>query len=359
MSETIKSTPLCEKHIALGGKMVPFAGWNMPVQYTGIMDEHKAVRETCGVFDISHMGQFAVSGEAAEAWLNAMLTNDISKLAVGQGQYTIMLNEEGGVIDDMIVYRDGDTSYFLVVNASMIEEDYTWLESRIPPGVSLVNRSDEFAGLAVQGPQCREVFARVAPGIELPERNHISHVVIDGENCILCRTGYTGEDGFEFFCAAKSGIRWFDAFINAGAKPCGLGARDSLRLEMCYPLNGSDLAPDKTPVEAGLGFFCSLDKNFTGAEVLRRQKAEGPSMRLAAIEYTSKGAPPRHGYPVFLPDGTKIGELTSGGQSPSLGKGIGMAYLPTAHAKPGTELEIEIRGKRVQAVVVKKPFYKK
>lgn len=355
----VKSTPLAAKHVELGARMVPFAGWNMPVQYTGILDEHKAVREACGIFDISHMGQFTVVGAAAAAWLNSMLTNDINKLDIGQGQYSIMLNEQAGVIDDLILYRMEPETFFVVVNASKIDEDFAWLSAHKPAEVVLENHSDEYVGLAVQGPKCGEVFARVIPGVELPPRNGISRVTVDGTDLIVCRTGYTGEDGFEFFCPAGEGVKWFEAFLDAGAKPCGLGARDSLRLEMCYPLNGSDLAPDKTPLEAGLGFFCALDTEFIGAGILREQKANGLSKRLVAIEYTGKGAPPRAHYTVHVPGGEAIGELTSGVLSPSLMKGIALAYLPVAHAKVGTELEIDVRGRKFPAVVVKKPFYKK
>ena len=297
----------------------------MPVQYTGILDEHKAVRETCGIFDISHMGQFTVAGDSAAAWLNSMLTNDINKLNVGQGQYSVMLNDRAGVIDDLILYRMEPETFFVVVNASKIDEDFAWLSAHQPAGVTLENHSDEYVGLAVQGPECGEVFSRVIPGVELPPRNGISRISAEGTDLIVCRTGYTGEDGFEFFCPAKEGVKWFEAFLGAGAKPCGLGARDSLRLEMCYPLNGSN----------------------------------GLSQRLAAIEYTGKGAPPRAHYAVHVPGGEAIGELTSGVLSPSLMKGIALAYLPAAHAKVGTELEIDVRGRKFPAVVVKKPFYKK
>lgn len=355
----VKSTPLASKHIELGAKMVPFAGWNMPVQYTGILDEHKAVRETCGIFDISHMGQFTVSGPNAAAWLNSMLTNDINKLDIGQGQYSIMLNEQAGVIDDLILYRMEPETFFVVVNASKIGEDFAWLSAHKPADVTLENHSDEYVGLAVQGPLCGAIFAKVIPGVELPPRNGIARITMDATDLIICRTGYTGEDGFEFFCPATEGVKWFEAFLSAGAKPCGLGARDSLRLEMCYPLNGSDLAPDKTPLEAGLGFFCALDTEFIGSGILREQKANGLTRRLAAIEYTGKGAPPRAHYKVHLPGGEAIGELTSGVLSPSLMTGIALAYLPAAHAKVGTELEIDVRGKKFPALVVKKPFYKK
>lgn len=355
----VKTTPLAPKHIALGAKMVPFAGWNMPVQYTGILDEHKAVRESCGIFDISHMGQFIVTGPNAAAWLNSMLTNDINKLDVGQGQYSLMLNERAGVIDDLILYRLEPETFFLVVNASMIDEDFAWLSAHQTAGAMLENHSPEYAGMAVQGPLCRDVFSKVMPGVELPPRNGIARLTVDGRDVYICRTGYTGEDGFEFFCAQEDGINWFETFLAAGAKPCGLGARDSLRLEMCYPLNGSDLAPDKTPLEAGLGFFCALDTDFIGVEILREQKANGLQQRLVALEYTDKGAPPRAHYHVHIPGGEAIGELSSGVLSPSLMKGIAMAYLPAAYAKVGTELEIDVRGKKFPAAVVKKPFYKK
>lgn len=225
MTDTdVKSTPLAAKHVELGARMVPFAGWNMPVQYTGILDEHKAVRETCGIFDISHMGQFTVAGDSAAAWLNSMLTNDINKLNVGQGQYSVMLNDRAGVIDDLILYRMEPETFFVVVNASKIDEDFAWLSAHQPAGVTLENHSDEYVGLAVQGPECGEVFSRVIPGVELPPRNGISRISAEGTDLIVCRTGYTGEDGFEFFCPAKEGVKWFEAFLGAGAKPCGLGA---------------------------------------------------------------------------------------------------------------------------------------
>ena len=358
-TQDIKSTPLCDKHVELGAKMVPFAGWNMPVQYTGIMDEHKTVREECGVFDISHMGQFLVSGEGATAWLNSMFTNNLEKLTDGMGQYSMMLNEKGGVIDDLIIYRRAQDDFFVVVNASMIDEDYAWLMARKPEGITLLNKSDDYVGLAIQGPKAPEVFAKMCPGVELPVRNGILEFEAAGDACVICRTGYTGEDGFEFFCPASEGVKWLSTVVASGAKPCGLGARDSLRLEMCYSLNGSDLHPDKTPLEAGLSWCCDLTKDFVGVEVLRAQKEQGRPTACVAIEYTGKGAPPRHGYEVQLPDGTPLGELGSGVLSPTLGKGIGMAYLPAQHAKIGTEVQVLVRGKACPAVIVKKPFLKK
>lgn len=353
----LQHSPLESAHQALGARLVPFAGWNMPVQYASIIAEHAAVRTKAGIFDISHMGQFLVSGPTAEAWLNRMLTNNISKLAIGQGQYTLMLNDNGGVIDDLIAYRTGETDYFLVVNASMIDEDFFWLASHQDEEVTLRNESHLWAGMAIQGPLAAAVFASVFPEESLPPRNGITLTATDA---IVCRTGYTGEDGFEFFCPAAEGLACWEKFLAAGAAPCGLGARDSLRLEMGYPLNGNDLSPERSPIEAGLGFFCDLTKpDFIGRETLARQKAAGPVLKLTAIQYTDKGAPPRAHYPVTNHDGQPIGELTSGVLSPSLMTGIGMAYLPAQYSQPGTPLQIEVRGRRYPAQVVKKPFYKR
>ncbi|MGB0992323.1 MAG: glycine cleavage system aminomethyltransferase GcvT [Akkermansiaceae bacterium] len=360
MSETIQETPLAPLHVELGGKMIPFAGWNMPVQYTSIIDEHSAVRNDVGIFDISHMGQFFLTGEGAEAWLNTILANDISKLGIGEGQYTFMLNENGGVIDDLIIYRQEEGRIFLVVNASMIDEDYAWLDKHLIDGLSLTNESDAWAGMAVQGPNSSAAFAKLFPNQTLPERNGMSEFSHEGETLIVCRTGYTGEDGYEFFSSAETGSAWFKRFVDNGAKPCGLGARDSLRLEVCYPLNGSDLSPTRTPIEAGLGFFCALDKgDFIGGGALRKQKEEGLKERLVAIKYTGKGAPPRAHYEVYSKDGERISELTSGVLSPSLREGIALAYLPVALAKLGTLVDIDVRGRRFETKVVKKPFYKK
>ncbi|MFT4177284.1 MAG: glycine cleavage system aminomethyltransferase GcvT [Luteolibacter sp.] len=357
MSDDLKRTPLEPAHIALGAKLIPFGGWNMPVQYSTILDEHAAVRSKAGIFDISHMGQFLVSGPKATDWLNGMLTNNLNALAPGQGQYTFLLNERGGVIDDLIAYRTGENDYFLVVNASMIDEDLAWMNSHLTEGTSLRNESSAWAGMAVQGPEAAALFATAFPGDTLPPRNGISTTA---EGFIVCRTGYTGEDGFELFTPSDAGIPAWEKFIAAGAKPCGLGARDTLRLEMGYPLNGNDLSPERTPIEAGLGFFVDLEKGpFIGREVVARQKAEGPAVRLAALKYTDKGAPPRAHYPVVSASGEVIGELASGVLSPSLMTGIAMAYLPVEYAKLGTELFVDVRGRKFPATIVKKPFYKK
>jgi aminomethyltransferase len=328
----------------------------MPVQYTSILDEHAAVRGAAGIFDISHMGQFLVGGPGSLEWLNRMLANNVAKLGIGEGQYTFLLNENGGVIDDLIAYRTGESDFFLVVNASMIDEDYAWMSKHLDAGVELRNESEAWAGMAIQGPESPSVFAAVCPGEPLPPRNGIAFT---STGCVVCRTGYTGEDGFEFFSPAAEGGDWLKRFVQHGAKPCGLGSRDSLRLEMCYPLNGNDLSPTRTPIEAGLGFFVDLEKgDFVGRETLAKQKAEGTEVRLVALAYTDKGAPPRAHYPVLSPEGEVLGELSSGVLSPSLGIGIGLAYLPIAWTKLGTEVRIDVRGRLNPAKVVKKPFYK-
>jgi len=328
----------------------------MPVQYSSILAEHHAVRTKAGIFDISHMGQFFISGPGCAAWLNRLLTNNVQRLAPGQGQYTLMLNDKGGVIDDLIAYRTGETDFFLVVNASMIEDDFFWMASHQDPDIILRNESELWAGMAIQGPQTGAIFAAACPGETLPPRNGYA---MTAAGAIVCRTGYTGEDGFEFFCPAAAGIAAWDRFVAAGAAPCGLGARDTLRLEMGYPLNGNDLSPERSPIEAGLGFFVDLEKpDFIGRDTLVSHKARGTTVKLCAIQYTDKGAPPRAHYPVLAADGSVLGELSSGGLSPSLMTGIGMAYLPTPFAQPGTPLQIDVRGRLCPAKVVKKPFYK-
>ena len=338
--------------------MVPFAGWNMPVQYAGITQEHVAVRTGCGIFDISHMGEFFVSGSGAGEWLNRQLTNNVAKLSPGEGQYTLLLNEQGGVIDDLIVYRLADDRWFLVVNASMISEDLAWLGARLEPGVELKDASPLWAGMAIQGPNAPAVFTAMT-GATLPPRNGIADLETPEGRIIVCRTGYTGEDGFELFSPAPAGVAWWDRAITAGATACGLGARDTLRLEMGYPLNGNDLSPTRTPLEAGLGFFVDMEKgDFTGRDVLAAQKQAGLPSKLTAILLAEKSPPARAHYAV-LSGGVPVGELCSGGVSPSLGRSIGMAYLPPALSVPGTELEIDIRGRAWPAEVVKKPFYRR
>jgi aminomethyltransferase len=277
----------------------------------------------------------------------------VAKLAIGEAQYSLMLNERGGVIDDLIVYRIGETDFLLVVNAAKIDEDATWLSEHVSEGISFVNRSADFAALAVQGPKAAEVFQKITNQPLPAERNRV--LSLDGAYAVT--TGYTGEEGFELVVPAEDAGRCWDEVVAAGAKPCGLGARDTLRLEMCYPLNGSDLSPDHTPLEAGLGFFVDLEKgDFIGRDALLAQKAAGLPARLVAIRVEEKSPPIRPHYSV-LADGEKVAETTSGALSPSLSIGIAMAYLPFALAKPGQALEIEVRDRRYRAVVVKKPFY--
>ena len=346
--------------------MVPFAGWEMPVQYSGIVEEHKAVRNAVGVFDISHMGQFLVSGKSAETFLNRTLTNDVSKLAPGQGQYTLLLNEKGGVVDDLIAYRTSEREFFLVVNASRIDADWVHLEKQLKEedDVMMANASDFTAGLAVQGPRSREVFQRLFQGgAPYPEKNTILITMTEGGPMWLCGTGYTGEDGFEFFVPAEKSASWFRSIVDAvkaeGGVPCGLGARDTLRLEMGYPLYGNDLGEERSPLQAGLGFFVAMDKgDFTGREALAAQKANGMPDKLAAFRMTGTAPPPRPHYPV-LHAGQVVGEVCSGTQSPSLSAGIGMTYLPSTLATLGTAIEIEVRGRKFPAEIVKKPFYRK
>ncbi len=365
MSENVslKTTPLHAEHVRLGAKMIGFGGWDMPVQYTGIMDEHRAVRTALGVFDISHMGQFFVRGKGAAAWLNTMLTNNVERLTIGQGQYTLMLNEQGGVIDDLIIYRICDDDWLLVVNAAKIEEDLAWLQAHAASDATLEDLSAAYAGLAVQGPKAAAWFEAFVGGkCVAPARNGIVKLELDGVPLFIARTGYTGEDGFELFCPATSAVKILGDVLNSGApfgiRPCGLGARDTLRMEMCYPLNGNDLSPTHTPLEAGLGFFVDLEKtNFIGREVLARQKADGLTRRLVAFKMVGKTPPPRSHYSVWR-GGQQIGETCSGGLSPSLGIGIGLAYLPPECAAPGSEIEIDVRGRRFPAVVEKKPLYR-
>ena len=380
MSEAApKKTPLYDEHVRLSAKMVPFAGWLMPVQYTSIVEEHQAVRNNVGIFDISHMGQFVVDGAGAREWLNTMLTNNIDKLDTRMGQYTFLLNERGGIIDDLIAYRIGDETFLLVVNAARTDEDFTWLQEHLKEGRSpdrpsgglataapckLTNRSAEFGGVAIQGPRIAELFhALFGKDVELPPRNHIVDLTVDGMAVSVARTGYTGEDGIEVFFRATDAEKFWKAALEAGKpfeiKPCGLGARDTLRLEMCYPLNGSDLSLERNPIEAGLGFFVDLTKpNFIGRDVLLETKEKGPREKLVPFRMKEKGPPPRPHYIVFE-NGERIGEVTSGTLSPSLNWGVGMAYVSAAHAKIGAEIDVEIRGQKFPAIIEKKPLYKK
>lgn len=343
--------------------MIGFGGWEMPVFYSGIVNEHLAVRQRAGVFDISHMGQLIVEGPGSTEWLDAQLTNNLRRLGVGDGQYSLMLNERGGVIDDLIVYRTGQDRYFLVVNAALIEHDFGHLRQRLSlapcPGVELRDESALYAAVAVQGPRATELFSPIGG---LPARNRIRQIEIGGTPVWVARTGYTGEDGFEAFFPATNAAGLWREFLSLGEPygvlPCGLGARDTLRLEAGLPLNGADLSPDRTPLAAGLRAFVDLAKSeFQGRAALLAELERGPAERLSAIKVAPKAPPPRAHYGL-LAEGRPIGELTSGGLSPTLQTGIGLGYLPVEFAKPGQMLEIEIRGKRFPATVERKPLYK-
>lgn len=359
-----KKTPLYDEHVRRGAKVIPFGGWLMPVQYSSIVEEHRAVRNNVGVFDISHMGQFIVERASAGPWLNTMLTNNIDKLEVGTGQYTFLLNDGGGIIDDLIVYRIDKEKFLLVVNAARTEEDFAWLDRHKPKDVDLTNRSADYAGLAVQGPKVADLLqSLLGDTVDIPTRNHIKDFDLHGIPLTIARTGYTGEDGVEIFFRARDATKVWNELLEKGGplgiKPCGLGARDTLRLEMCYPLNGSDLSSDRNPIEAGLGFFVDLSKpQFTGRDALAEAKEKGTPQRLIAFRMTGKGPPPRPHYSAWH-GAEQIGEVTSGTSSPSLNYGIGMAYVSTPHAKIGTNIEIEIRGQKFPATIEKKPLYKK
>jgi glycine cleavage system T protein (aminomethyltransferase) len=338
--QTLRRTPLYERHVALGARLVPFVGWEMPVQYSSIAEEHRAVRTSAGVFDVSHMGQLELEGEGAHAYLQSRLSNDLDKIGPGRAQYTLLTSERGGIVDDLIAYRRGPESYLLVVNASNVEADHAAL-------AEAENVSHEWALLAVQGPEALERL-----DVEIAPFSFREDEVL-GVDCLVAGTGYTGERGCELGCSPEEAPRLWEAILARGIVPCGLAARDTLRLEACYPLHGNDISPDRTPIEAGLGWACALDKEFTGVDVLRRQKAEGPAEKLIAFTMEDKGIP-RHGMAI-----AEGGEVTSGTLSPFLGRAIGMAYLRSELAQPGTEITIDLRGRPRMARVVEKPFYKR
>jgi aminomethyltransferase len=346
--QTLRRTPLYERHTALGARMVPFAGWEMPVQYEGVIPEHRAVRSDSGVFDVSHMGELEVEGPKAHEFLQSVLSNDLDRIEPGAAQYTLLTNERGGIVDDLIAYRLEAGRYLLIVNASNREIDFGWLKDRELAGSDVRDISDEFALLAVQGPRSLERL-----GLEEAPAFTFSEEEIDGIECMVNRTGYTGELGVELLVPAEEGPALWDAVLARGVKPAGLGARDTLRLEVCYPLHGNDIGPDTDAISAGLGWVCALDKDFTGADELRRIKADGPARRLVAFEMEEPGIP-RQGMAI---EGG--GEVTSGTHSPMLDKGIGMGYVSAEQAGPGTEVTIDLRGRPRRARVVKKPIYRR
>jgi len=344
--QTLRRTPLYDRHVALGARLVPFAGWEMPVQYEGVIPEHIAVRTDAGVFDVSHMGELEVEGPTARELLQSTLSNDVDRLDPGDAQYTLLTTETGGIVDDLIVYRLDGHRYLLVVNASNREAAFRWLRERELRGSDVRDVSDDYALLAVQGPRALERIG-VAPGKpftwEMGE--------LGGVEVMINRTGYTGEEGVELACMEDEAGALWDSIIAAGVTPCGLGARDTLRLEMCYPLHGNDIGPQWDAISSGLGWACALDTEFTGAERLRAIKAEGPAEKLVPLRMTDR-AIPRQGMPV---EGG--GEVTSGTHSPMLDVGIALGYLPSERATVGTSVTIDVRGKPRGAQVVRKPFY--
>jgi aminomethyltransferase len=345
--QTLLRTPLYERHVALGARLVPFAGWEMPVQYEGVIPEHRAVRTDAGAFDVSHMGEFLVEGSGARGFLQSVLSNDLDKIGAGQAQYTLLTNEQGGIVDDLIAYELSPERFLLIVNASNREPDFAWLEERAPAaGVELRDVSDEYALIAVQGPRSLERLG-------LPEAPAFTFAdgEVGGVACTVNRTGYTGEQGVELLVEATAAPELWDRVLERGVVPCGLGARDTLRLEVCYPLHGNDISLETDAISAGLGWVCALDKEFTGVAELRRIKETGPERKLAAFVMEEPGIP-RQGMGII-----EGGEVTSGSHSPMLEVGIGMGYVPAELAQPGSALTIDVRGRPRRARVVKKPIY--
>jgi aminomethyltransferase len=344
----LRRTPLYEHHVELGARMVPFAGWEMPVQYEGVIPEHVAVREDAGAFDVSHMGEIDVEGPRAPELLDSLLSNDLARIGIGRAQYTLLTNERGGIVDDLIVYQLDHGRFLLVVNASNADADFEWLRERELRGSDVRNVSDKYGLIAVQGPRSLERL-----GLDQAPAFTFAEGEIDGIACMVNRTGYTGEKGVELLVmAGEAGDLW-ERILARGVKPCGLGARDTLRLEACYPLHGNDITPDTDAISAGLGWVCALDRDFTGAEELRRIKEHGPERRLAAFVMEER-AVPRQGMPI-----AEGGEVTSGTHSPMLDRGIGMGYVPARLATPDEEITIDVRGKPRRAKIVPKPIYKR
>ncbi len=353
-TDSLKRTPLFDRHAAAGAKLVPFAGWEMPVQYAGIREEHVAVRERAGIFDVSHMGEIETSGPGAEAFLQRILSNDVTKIAQHGAQYSVLCKQDGGVLDDLFTYRLDHDRFLTVTNASNHEKDLAWFQQHAEGfDVTLADRLHDYAMLAVQGPEARGIVAEMADG-ELPKRFRTARLTVAGApDVLVCGTGYTGEDGVELLVAPEHATAVWDAVVAAGAVPAGLGARDTLRLEVCFHLYGNDLMETRGPIEAGLGWCVKEDTGFIGAGAVRAVRDRGPSEKLVPFVLTGPGIA-RQGNPVV-----GGGEVTSGTLSPCLNQGIGMAYVPVEKAEPGTALEIDVRGKTRPAEVRAKPLYSK
>jgi aminomethyltransferase len=354
---TLKRTPLYEAHVAAGAKLVPFAGWEMPVEYEGIRPEHLNVRDGCGVFDVSHMGEIETEGPGAVELLQRLLSNDVSKIEVGGAQYSVLCREDGGALDDLFTYRLADDRYLTVTNAANHERDFEWFEAHaVEFDAEVRDRIDDYAMLAVQGPRAREIVGNLADG-ELPARFHTAELSVAGVPALVCGTGYTGEDGVELLIPPDTARTVWEALLGGGAKPAGLGARDTLRLEVNYCLYGNDLTEERTPIEAALGWCVKEDTGFIGSEACRRAREGGPAEILRPLVLTGAGIP-RQGNPILSGD-ERVGVVTSGTLSPCLETGIGMGYLRRELAEPGMEIEIDVRGRRRPAEVRKAPLYSK
>jgi aminomethyltransferase len=350
---TLRRTSLFDRHVAAGAKVVPFAGWEMPVQYSGVLEEHRAVRANAGVFDVSHMGEVETTGPGALAFLQRVLSNDVSRVAVGGAQYSLLCREDGGVIDDLFTYRLGEERYLTVTNAANHAKDFAWLAQQAAGfDVDVRDVADGYAMLAVQGPEARALVAQLADA-ELPARFKVATLELEGTPALVCGTGYTGEDGVELLVDPEDAPALWDRLLALGVAPIGLAARDTLRLEVCFHLYGNDLMESRGPIEAGLGWACKEDTGFIGAEAVRAVRDAGPAEQLVPFVMTGGGIA-RQGNPVV-----GGGEVTSGTMGPSLGVGIGMAYVPAARAAVGTPFEIDVRGKQRPAEVHAKPLYTK
>lgn len=359
----MKRTPLYERHVAAGAKLVDFAGWEMPIQYSGVIDEYQTVRTAAGLFDVSHMGRFTVDGRDALPFLQKVTTNNVAPLSVGAAQYSMVCNPAGGIKDDIFVYRLAATRFLLCVNASNRDKIFSWFCAKAPQGdVRLSDESDELAQIALQGPKAPSILPSLCPSAEKLKPRQCMETVVLGVQSLVSRTGYTGEVGYELYLPSSSAKTVWDALMQAGAtaglKPCGLGSRDLLRLEVGYLLYGNDIDEQTTPLEADAAFAVDLAKGeFIGSQALREQQANGPAKRLVGFELIEKGVP-RHGMKILV-DGQDIGIVSSGNLSPRLQKGIGLGYVPTKLSEPGTPIQIDIRGRVHPAVVVKPPFYRR
>jgi aminomethyltransferase len=360
-----KQTPLYETHLRHGGRIVEFGGWLLPVQYTGVLEEHRAVREKAGLFDVSHMGEVLVKGSDAFLFVQNLVTNDVSRLTNNKILYTPMCYQDGGVVDDLLVYKQGDEEYLLVINAANIEKDWQWMqENKGRFTVELTNMSDRTAQLALQGPLAQRILSQLTDA-DLDKLQYywfLPKVIVAGKETLLSRTGYTGEDGFEIYCRPEDAAQLWDSIMTAGKSygllPAGLGCRDTLRFEACLPLYGHELSKNISPLEAGIGMFVKLDKGeFNGCNALAEQKKNGVKRKIAGFVITGRGIA-RGEYPVIA-EGRRIGTVTTGSYSPSLDKNIGLALVEAEFAKVGQQFDIEIRGKNVAAQVIPKPFYKR